>query len=72
MATISDIRVAPGFFNLINVTLHAQIARYAQYRVYRKTLNELETLSDRELNDLGLSSLSLRDVAYEAAYGFSR
>ena len=72
MATISDIRVAPGFFALINATLHSLVARFAQHRIYRNTLNELEALSQRELNDLGLSNLSLRDVAYEAAYGIKR
>lgn len=72
MANILDTRVAPGFFSLINATIQAQLARFAQYNVYRHTLNELEALSERELDDLGLSSLVLRDVAYEAAYGVNR
>jgi uncharacterized protein YjiS (DUF1127 family) len=38
------------------------------YRLYRKTLEELESLSDRELNDLGLSRLVLRDIARQAVY----
>lgn len=42
--------------------------RYAQYRTYRTTLNELESLSDRELADLGLARTMLRSVAYKAAY----
>ncbi|GFE63541.1 DUF1127 domain-containing protein [Litoreibacter roseus] len=42
--------------------------RYAQYRLYRQTLNELSALTDRELNDLGLSRSILRRIAYEAAY----
>lgn len=42
---------------------------YADYRLYRRTLNELHGLSNRELNDLGLSSFSLRQVAYDSVYG---
>lgn len=42
--------------------------RYAQYKTYRTTLEELETLSDRELSDLGLHRSMLRAVAYKAAY----
>lgn len=42
--------------------------RFQQYRVYRNTLNELRTLSDRELADLGLHRSMLRRIAYQAAY----
>ena len=42
---------------------------FEDYRLYRKTLDELEALNDRELADLGLSRLSIRDVAYESVYG---
>ena len=41
----------------------------ADYRLYRRTLTELESLSDRELRDLGLSRLSIREVAYDSVYG---
>ena len=41
----------------------------ADYRLYRSTLDELRSLSDRELADLGLSRLSIRDIAYESVYG---
>ncbi len=41
----------------------------ADYRVYRSVLDELTRLSERELADLGISHLSLRDVARQAAYG---
>ena len=39
------------------------------YRLYRQTLGELEQLNDRELRDLGLSRLAIRDVAYDSVYG---
>ena len=41
---------------------------FADYRLYRRTMEELESLSDRELNDLGLSRIALRDVARQAVY----
>lgn len=37
--------------------------------VYNRTLRELRSLSDRELNDLGMSRAALRSIAVEAAYG---
>ncbi len=37
-------------------------------RVYNQTLFELQGLSDRDLADLGLSRLTIADVAREAAY----
>ncbi len=42
--------------------------RFARYRVYRHTLNELRSMSKRELDDLGLNPSILKSVAYEAAY----
>lgn len=42
---------------------------YADHRMYRRTLDELQGLSDRELTDLNLSRFSLRQVAYESVYG---
>jgi len=38
-------------------------------RVYSRTLRELEGLSDRDLADLGMHRLSIRDIARIAAYG---
>ncbi|MCC1494072.1 DUF1127 domain-containing protein [Cognatishimia sp. F0-27] len=43
--------------------------RWARYTLYRRTLAELNGLSNRELADLGLSRAGLRSVAYEAVYG---
>ncbi len=42
---------------------------YAAWRVYRRTLNELQGLSNRELDDLGLNASTIRAAALEAAYG---
>ena len=43
-------------------------ARVERYKTYRRTLADLETLSDRELADLGMSRAMLRAIAYKAAY----
>lgn len=52
----------------VQTMLRAFGTRFAQYRVYRDTLHELQMLSVRELNDLGVSQSEIRRVAYEAAY----
>ena len=41
---------------------------FADYRAYKATYEELNVLSDRELADLGLSRLDVRDVARGAVY----
>lgn len=51
-------------------TLVARVRRgLADYRLYRETLEELQSLNDRELRDLGISRLSIRDIARESVYG---
>lgn len=39
---------------------------------YLTTLQLLERMTDRELADINISRLQIRDVAYEAAYGTKR
>ncbi|WP_333712886.1 DUF1127 domain-containing protein [Yoonia sp.] len=48
-------------------TAMAEAAR--KRRVYTTTLRELETLTFRDLSDMGIDPTSLRKIAYEAAYG---
>ena len=43
--------------------------RWAQYKVYRTTLAELEALTERDLADLGIARVMIKDIALEAAYG---
>jgi uncharacterized protein YjiS (DUF1127 family) len=40
------------------------------YRMYRKTIAELEKLTYRELDDLGLNRSGIKTIAREAVYGF--
>ncbi|MEM9436822.1 MAG: DUF1127 domain-containing protein [Pseudomonadota bacterium] len=44
------------------------VEAWAQYRQYSKTYYELNELSDRELDDLGLSRASLKKVAWETSH----
>ena len=44
-------------------------ADYAKWRVYRRTLDELASLTDRDLADLGIARGQIGAVARSAAYG---
>ncbi len=43
-------------------------AQLANYRTYRATLAELSALSDRDLDDVGLTRGMIRDVAADLTY----
>jgi uncharacterized protein YjiS (DUF1127 family) len=43
-------------------------SRIVKYRLYHRTLAELQSLSTRELTDLGLNRSMLNRVAYQAVY----
>ncbi len=42
---------------------------WTRWRRYRRTLDELRGLSDRELNDLGIARSAIRGIALDDAYG---
>lgn len=42
-------------------------AAYAQRKLYRETLHELNSLSNRDLADLGLHRSMIKSIALEAA-----
>ena len=70
MAAIADVKSAE--FSL-GQKLHnlwtALVERMQRRRVYRTTVAQLSQMSSRELNDLGISRGSIRNIAFEAAYG---
>lgn len=68
MAYASDIRTAQSGQSRISDFFGDIAARYARYTMYRKTLNELASLSNRDLADMGLCRSQIRSVAYEYAY----
>ena len=69
MTTVSDFNVTTHsrrtFFAERFNTLREKMARHATYRA---TVAELNTLSGRDLADLGIHRSSIRSIAYEAAY----
>ena len=69
MAYASDTRTTSASIGDRVRELRSTLAtRYAQHKVYRSTLKELESLTDRDLADLGLNRLVIQDVARKAAY----
>lgn len=69
MASLTHSRLQSNVLARMGHMIEEQRARFARYRVYTNTLNELRTLSGRELDDLGLHRSMLKRVAFEAAYG---
>ncbi|NOD34705.1 MULTISPECIES: DUF1127 domain-containing protein [unclassified Ruegeria] len=56
---------APAFG--LSTLVETAKTRFARYRMYRQTVNELSSLSNRELADLGLHRSIIRRVAMQAA-----
>ena len=69
MTTVSDFNVPRYSLRTIFSerfnTLREQMAKRA---IYRTTVAELNSLSGRDLADLGIHRSSIRSIAYEAAY----
>ena len=70
MATASEIYF-PSRSAFANVThiFHTMRDNAAKRKMYRTTVSELSNLTNRELNDLGLSRSAIKGIAFEAAYG---
>lgn len=70
MTFTDEIRGAEaGLANRIAGAWHSVADAYEKRRKFNATLRELQALSPRELDDLGLSRSDLPDIAYEAVYG---
>jgi uncharacterized protein YjiS (DUF1127 family) len=61
MATVAETGAADGIRGLIRAA--------TEYFAYRRTLAELGALSQRDLDDLGISRFALPSIAREAARG---
>ncbi len=69
MAHVSDIRIGGVTLSSRVATLRMDLmTRFDNYRMYRNTLNELRSLSKRELNDLGFNEYNIEQVAYDTVY----
>ncbi|PRY25987.1 uncharacterized protein DUF1127 [Aliiruegeria haliotis] len=60
----TDAAAYGGWFSNLTETLRAHVR---QRRAYSATLRELDALSERDLNDLGLSRAMFHEIAREAA-----
>ena len=70
MAYVNTTQAArKGLLDRLAVYKDSVVASMQQRRVYLRTVAELNACTDRELSDLGISRLSITDIAREAAYG---
>ena len=58
-----------GFANRLAYLKDVVLTAISQRRIYTRTVAELNSLTDRELADLGISRLGIAEIAREAAYG---
>ncbi|WP_151717242.1 DUF1127 domain-containing protein [Gemmobacter serpentinus] len=70
MAFVNTTRVAHQGLGERFATLVADLRKaMAQRAIYRSTVRELKSLSNRELADLGIHRSMITRMAHEAAYG---
>ena len=69
MAYVNTSRAALARPSLIGDVVEALRNAVMRRKLYTRTLDELRSLSDRDLADLGLSRAMIAEVAREAAYG---
>ncbi|KJZ18707.1 DUF1127 domain-containing protein [Loktanella sp. S4079] len=67
-ATLQNATANP-FGRMLNETLAGLKAAAARRAVYREVMGQLSAMSDRELADIGVARIAIRDVATQAAYG---
>ena len=71
MAFVNNARAAaPVIPEGIGGVLKSVKAALERRAVFARTVRELEALTDRELADLGIARVSIRDIAAQAAYGY--
>ncbi len=70
MAYVNTTRIArKGFADRLAYVKDVVLTAISQRSVYTRTVAELNSLTDRELADLGISRLGIAEIAREAAYG---
>jgi len=60
--------VGTGLMTRLNALIAEYRGKAARRKIYRETVQELESLSTRDLSDLGLNRSEIRRIAYQAAY----
>ena len=70
MATTTFGNTAPSALrDRLNSFAETLQAKLEQRRTFHRTRRELQSLSDRELSDLGINRSLITSIAMEAAYG---
>ena len=69
MAFLTDTMHTP-IATRITAVIATLMTDFANYRSYRKTVSELQKLTGRELDDLGINRSSITASAREAVYGY--
>lgn len=70
MAYATDIRtVQHGLLDRVTAIFKSISEARAQRKVYLRTLDELNAMTDRDLDDLGIAAAEIPFIAREAAYG---
>ena len=70
MAYVNSTPIArKGIFDRFSGLKDTLLTAIRQRRIYERTVAELNSLTDRELNDLGISRFSIPELARESAYG---
>ena len=70
MTTVTEFNVtAPSFSAALTARWTALHETMAKRALYRKTISELQSLTGRELADLGIHRSTIKGIAYEAAFG---
>ncbi|RME16542.1 MAG: DUF1127 domain-containing protein [Alphaproteobacteria bacterium] len=70
MAYASDIRLArKSLRDWFDAARKSFAEARRQREIYKRTINELNMLNERELADLGISAAQIETIAREAAYG---
>ena len=67
MTTASNTHSASGLRDRVATLAERIRSEFEANRVYRQTRNELQSLSNRELADLGIARCSIRAIARDAA-----
>jgi len=70
MSTLTANITSFTFFNhVVKDAFASFLDNVAKTRMLRKTVRELDALSDRDLHDLGISRSAIKSVARQAVYG---
>jgi len=69
MATFADTHAPAGFSIRFAEVLKVLADRIIQKHQYRVAVRELNALTSRELNDLGINRTNIEQIAFDCAYG---